>query len=90
MTPAANNFAQNARETQAPATSGFVITPHDTNELTAVTRGIFVGGAGDVAARLSNDTATLTFKNVPAGAILPIRAKIVTTATTATDLVALV
>jgi len=49
-----------------------------------------VGGAGSVVAQLAGDSATVTFSGVPAGAVLPIRARLVTTASTATNLVGLV
>lgn len=67
----------------------FAITKHDTNELSYITKGIYVGGAGDVAV-LSYDGSTVTFKAVPAGQILPIMArKVMSTNTTATDMVGL-
>jgi hypothetical protein len=60
---------------QSPCRSTFVITPSDTNELPFVTRAIYVGGAGSITARLADDTASVTFNGVPAGTMLPIRAR---------------
>lgn len=65
------------------------ITPHDTTNLSFYTRGVYVGGTGNVVAVLIDGT-TVTFSNVPAGSVLPIAVKrINSTSTTATSLVAL-
>lgn len=74
----------------APALNFVAITKHDTTDFDGfITRAIYVGGAGDVVAvdHLNNP---VTFSSVPAGAILPIRARRVnSTSTTATNMVAL-
>lgn len=88
--PATNKFSQTDGSVQSPATSAFAITPHATNELSYVTRAIYVGSAGSVVAKLADDASTVTFANVPAGAILPIRARLVHTDSTATSIVGLV
>lgn len=68
---------------------GFAITPHDTNALTASTRAIYVGGAGNIVLVTSGGD-TLTLMAVPVGTVLPIEAKVVkATSTTATNLVGL-
>jgi len=77
------------------ARSAFAITKSDsTNYLTGngllVPRAIYVGTAGDVVVQLVGDSGTVTFKAVPAGAVLPIRPQRVLAATTAADLVGLV
>lgn len=71
------------------ATRAETITTSDSLELSYVTRGIYVGTAGDVVVVTTNgDTAT--FKNAVAGSIIPIRAKQVkATNTTASNLVGL-
>ncbi len=56
----------------APRNNGFAITPGTTN-FAAVTRAVYVGGAGDVVLTLADNT-TLTFKAVPVGTLLPVRA----------------
>ena len=88
--PATNNYSQSNPATQAPANSAFVITPSNSEELLFVTRAVYVGVSGDVVAKLDGDSAAVTFKNVAAGSILPIRARLVTTASTATNMLGLV
>lgn len=65
------------------------ITPHDTNVLTGgICRAIYVGVTGHLNVKLP-DGQTVLFKNVPVG-IFPIQAEIVlSTSTTATELIAL-
>lgn len=73
-----------------PVRRGFSIVPHDTNALAVIPRGIYVGGAGDVVVTLQSDSSSITFKAVPVGTILPVRAKKVhSTGTTATLLLGL-
>jgi len=77
-----------ARES-APAVHVEAITPSDTVNLTSVSRGIYVGGAGDLVV-LMLDGSTATFKAVPVGTTLDLRVRRVNaTNTTATLLVAL-
>ena len=74
----------------APLGAGFSITPHDSNELASVPRAVYVGGQGTLVIVLDGDTAAVTLVAVPAGTLLPIRARVVkATGTTATNLVAL-
>ncbi len=74
---------------ESPAGHAAAITPHDTNELTVHTRGIYVGVAGDVAVTTVGGDS-VTFVGALAGTTLPIRAAIVkSTGTTATNLLAL-
>lgn len=72
------------------ATSAVAITPHDTNDLTDITRGLFVGTGGNVSLILADDSTAVLFKNVPAGSVLPLRVKRVrATNTTAADMLGL-
>ncbi len=72
-----------------PADGAEVVTKSDTVELTYISRGIWVGGAGDVTAIMKDGTSIL-FASVPAGTLLPIRCRrIASTGTTATNMVSL-
>lgn len=75
--------------TTYPARHLEAVTPHDTNELSNVSRGIYVGGAGDMTVLTANDEEVL-LAAVPAGTQLPICIKRVNaTGTDATFIVSL-
>lgn len=69
-----------------PGEKFVAVTPHDTNELTYITRGILVAVAGTVKiTSVAGDEVTVT---LAAGIIHPIRAKIIwSTGTSATGIV---
>ncbi len=84
-----------------PMHNAFAVTPSDNLPLTAVPRGLYIGGTGDVTVVLRGDpingvspatgvtTVPVTYKAVPAGTLLPIAATYVkATGTTATNIVA--
>jgi hypothetical protein len=74
---------------ESPASDGFAVTPDDTNPLPSATRALYVGGGGDVTVTMKSG-ATVTFKAVAGGAILPVRVvAVAASGTTATDLVGL-
>lgn len=74
---------------EAPAGNAAAVSKHDTNELAYVTRGIYVGGEGDVAVTMAGG-GNVTFVAVPAGTILPVRVtKVLSTGTDATSIVAI-
>lgn len=71
------------------------VTPSDTDDFMSagnkfrLTRGIYVGGAGNFVA-VDGRGSTVTFTGVTAGSVIPIRCKrINSTSTTATNMVAL-
>ena len=85
---AVDNFAGNTPERAQPARRAEAVTPHDTNELTLVSRGLWVGGAGNVAVVMAEGDE-VTFVGVSAGTLLPFCVKQVkATGTTATNIVA--
>jgi hypothetical protein len=74
----------------SPASKAFAITPANGSDLSVVPRAIYVGTGGDLVVKLRGDSASVTLKNVPSGAVLPVRAiRVYSTSTTATDLVGL-
>jgi hypothetical protein len=87
-------FERNSDSVLAPARSAFAVTKSNaTNYLTgeglSVPKALYIGTAGDVVVQLVADAGTVTFKAVPAGALLPIRVQRVLAATTAADIVGL-
>lgn len=78
-------FNPGETNTVNPPFHAFDITPHDTNELSNITRSIYVGSAGNVKITTPFDE-TVTYVNVIGR--LPIVAKIIhLTDTTASDIV---
>ena len=73
--------------TSDPAGFATDVTPSDATVLTP-TRGLYIGGTGDVVVQMYGSGNTITFSNVPVG-ILPVRVTKVLAATGATDIVAL-
>lgn len=87
---AADIFANQSSTLSSPAQDGAAITPSDSTPLAQPTRAIYVGGAGDVVVILLGDSSAVTFKAVPVGTWLWVRAATVkSTGTTATNLLAL-
>jgi hypothetical protein len=77
------------------ASKGVVITPTDNTEIPA-TRGVYVGGTGDLVVKFTDNGdptvagGTVKFSAVPVGAILPIQVNCInSTSTTATLIIAL-
>lgn len=72
-----------------PATIAFPITPSDSNNLTQVVRGLYVGTSGNIAVDMLDSGTNVIFMSVPVGP-LPIRVKkIYATGTTANNIVGL-
>lgn len=74
----------------SPASKLVLITPADSPLATVPTRGVWVGGAGNIAVIAAQDSAAVTISGVPAGTLLPIAvSQINSTNTTATLIVAM-
>lgn len=72
-----------------PAPSAVVVVPNDVTVLAQPTRGLYIGGAGNVAVRMLEGQNTVPFMNVPAGTLLPIRVdQVLLAGTSATFIVA--
>lgn len=72
-----------------PALGAKAITPSDSVELSPYVRAIYCGSAGNIQILTAYDETTV-FVAVPAGAVLPVRAKkVFSTNTTASSLVGL-
>lgn len=85
-----NTFSNFTDSPMAPASRCFAIAPSDIAELPEVTKAIYVGTAGDVVLRALDAASDVSFKNVPAGAILDVRVRAIkATGTTASDIVGL-
>ncbi len=74
---------------ESPARNADTISPDDATDIAFTTRSLYIGGSGDVAVRMAGETSTVIFRSVPTG-VLPVRVdRVLTTGTTATDIVAL-
>jgi len=70
------------------AHSEIAVTPSDATVI-PVSRGLYVGTTGNIAVRMADDGNTITFTSVPVG-ILPIQVDMVmSTNTTASNIIAL-
>lgn len=84
-----NSFAGRNDSVTIPAAHAVAVTPHDTDELALYSRGLYLGGYGNVAVILADDSSAVTFVDLLPGIIHPIRAKVVkSTGTTAPNIVA--
>lgn len=73
-----------------PSTNGEAVTPNDSADLSYVSRGLWVGGAGNLAVILKGMQTPVTLVGVAAGSLLPLRvSRVMSTNTTATNIVSL-
>jgi len=81
-------FSAEKIELDAPSEQAFAITPDNNNDLQLVTRGLYVGGAGDINMIMAGDSAPVLRKNCIAGMVYPWRVKrVLSDNTTATNLI---
>lgn len=84
----ANRLAEAFKAYNASAWGSLTVTKSDVTIFPSLTRGLWVGGAGDVAVRMADGT-TPTYSAVPAGTLLPYQVdQVLSTGTTATLIVA--
>ncbi|HVH02474.1 MAG TPA: hypothetical protein VM891_05915 [Amaricoccus sp.] len=84
-----DSFRRHSRSLTAPPEQGVAVVPSDTAELAAVTRALYVGGAGDLAVVMAGG-GEVVLAAVPAGTLLPMRVtRVRATGTTATRVVGL-
>jgi len=85
----ADKFETYTSSLDAPASHAEAVTPNDGADLTTSARGLYIGGAGDVVL-VTTGGDEVTFSSLTAAAILPVRtARVKSTGTTATNIVAL-
>ena len=86
-------FATFADSPAAPARRVAALAPDDGADLADTPKGIYVGTGGDLALVAIDAPAGangVTFRNLPSGSLLPVRARrVLATGTTAADLLAL-
>lgn len=84
-----DEFESYATGLTGPARAADPITPDDANDLAVATRALYVGTAGSLQVRMVSGQ-TISFANVQAGVVYPLRiAQVMATGTTAADLVGL-
>ncbi|MCW7545421.1 MULTISPECIES: hypothetical protein [Aurantimonas] len=86
--PIIDNYRSHSMGSSASSGTLFAITAADA-DLAYVTRGLYVGGAGDLVVRPADGGDDVTFVGVAAGTTLPVRVTQVRAASTATDIVGL-
>lgn len=83
-----DKFASYQSGLDSPSYSAFTVVPDSGTDLAIYTRGIYVGGTGDVVVTTAGGD-TVTFVAVPAGLVLPVRAKRIWATSTATFMLGL-
>lgn len=80
---------ENRDNLAGPALHAAGVTPADGADMTISSRGLYVGGAGDLKVTMEGGE-TVTFPGVVAGTLLPIRVRrVFATGTTATSILSL-
>jgi hypothetical protein len=85
----ADPFETHAPNLLGPWDNAAAVTPDDNADLPTTPRGFYVGGAGHLTVVMRGGQ-TVTYSNVPAGSVIPARAKRVrATGTTASAILAI-
>lgn len=85
----ADVYAHTTPGLSSPAIDGSMIVPSDATDLAHVTRALYVGSGGEIAAQLASGSV-VTLSAVPGGALLPLRVRrVMSTGTSASGLVGL-
>jgi len=88
--PAPDDFGFHNPNPAGPASKATAIVPNNAAPLDFATRGIYVGGGGDLRVEMQDGGPPVTFVGLSAGLVLPVRvAQVFATGTTATNLVGL-
>jgi hypothetical protein len=86
----ADSFGLLGDSVSSPARRAVAVVPHDSNRLSDAPKALYVGTGGNIILQAVDDDADILWKNVPAGAVLPVRAELIkATGTTAGDILAL-
>lgn len=88
--PATDTFSTHSSSLASPARSAVAVTPHDSTNLTTVSRALWVGGAGNISVEMADTGTAIVFVGVAAGTLLPLRvSRVNSTSTTATSIVSI-
>ena len=72
-----------------PASKAVAITPDDSEDI-GITRGIYVAASGDLTVIMADDSEEVTFTDIAAGVVHPLRVKrVLDTGTDATGIIGL-
>jgi hypothetical protein len=82
---AVDRFTAHRSLGQNPAEHAFEITPNDDDDVPYVSRFLYAGGTGDIKL-ITCSGETVLFKAVPAGTIIPVRARRVLSAGTSANM----
>ena len=73
----------------SPATRAVSITPSDVNDLSYISKRLWIGHGGNLRVTLAGDDSPVTYRAVPSGSYLAVRAsRVGASGTSATDLIA--
>ena len=84
----ADKFANQSDSTNSPARDCFALVPSDSNVISPIPKGVYVGSGGDVTLRAVDSQADVTYRNLADGSYLSVRVLYIrATGTTASNMV---